>query len=88
MSRHQVAMFVFLTSSEFTDGADCTQQITSGTFLSNNNGMVDTSGETGSFTMVADNWIECEFCVQLRSADLACPDYVDLRIVETGGVTY
>jgi len=67
-------------SSYFTQGDDCTSQITggSGTFLTDNNGMCESSGATNSGG--AGNVFEVEFCFQIDSAYVANGDTIVLRV--------
>ncbi len=68
-------------STHFTADTDTTQQLSSGTFISSNQGMNDTDGETGPpDTDFTDNSsVEVEFCFQVRSADVSLGDNIRLR---------
>lgn len=73
----------FSLSDNFTDGDDCTTQLTggTGTFVTNNNGMKETTGgATNSGT--AGYLFEVEFCLQLDGAQLLDNDTVNLRIYD------
>lgn len=69
-------------SPNVTDGADCTQQIGSGTFITNNDGFDEVDGASGGANLdfAGSDEVEVEFCVQIRSADVANNDTVQLRI--------
>lgn len=72
-------------SANLTDGADTTQQIGSGTFTADNNGVDDVDGATGSSTFTAGDEIETEHCIQIRSADVSDGDTIQLRLVFATG---
>lgn len=74
-----------IASANFADGAATTRQLTSGsgTFVAGSMDEVD--GAVASITFGEDNLTEVEFCAQLRSADVAPGDTVDLRVVEYDG---
>ncbi|MCH7535023.1 MAG: hypothetical protein IH948_04655 [Bacteroidetes bacterium] len=75
-------------SIHFAHGDDTTQQIGTGTFLSNNDGMNETNPPAS--TMVPDyagnDETEFEFCVQIRNADVANNDTIELRVTKDGTV--
>jgi hypothetical protein len=74
----------FAASTQFADGDDCTSQLTggSGTFVTNNNGMKETTGgATNSGT--AGYYFETEWCLELDSAQVANGDTVALRIYDS-----
>jgi hypothetical protein len=75
-----------ITSANYADGADTTQQLGSGTFETNNNGM----DETGQVTVPSNTWnnadlIEIETFVQVINADVADGDTIDIRITPSSG---
>ena len=73
-------------SSEFTDGDDTTQQLGSGTFISNNDCMDEANGLVGGanldFTATANQEVEAEFCIQIRDADTSGGDTIQLRLIK------
>ena len=77
-----------VNSTNLTDGADTTQQLGSGTFISDNDGVNDTnsaitipSGATWNNLYEA----ELETCFQLVTADVANNDTIDLRYTMSSG---
>lgn len=71
----------FSLSSNFADGDDCTSQLTggSGTFLTNNNGMKETTGgaiNSGG----AGQYFDTEWCLKIDSAQVSDGDTINLRI--------
>lgn len=76
-----------------TDGADTTEQLSDpGTFVTNNNGVCDTDGLTGTMNFTADGSTEFEFCVQLVGDDIpACGEgewKIELRLVEEADIAF
>ena len=71
-----------VNSTYLTDGADCTQQIGSGTFVTDNNGVCDADGVTGQLTIPNGSEAEFEFSLQINPS--TCPFTLELRLVETG----
>lgn len=67
-------------SGNFTNGDNCTSQLTggSGSFLTSNAGMCESSGATN--TGAAGNYFEVEFCIQIDSAYVAHNDTINLRV--------
>jgi len=69
-------------SSNLTDAADTTQQITSGTYNADNNGVSETGAvsTSGLSAFSANSFVEMEFALQLQAADVSVGDifYVDL----------
>jgi hypothetical protein len=71
------------TSTHFTDGDDCTAQLTggTGTFVTDNNGMKDgVGGATNSGA--AGDLFELEWCLTLHAASLAQNNTIDLRVYD------
>lgn len=80
-------------SSNFADGDTTTEQLNGpGTFITNNNGMDETEGLAGGtgmdFTTTANQEVEVEHCLQLRSADFAKGDTVQFRLVKEADITF
>ena len=75
----------FSLSDNFTDGADCTSQLSGGVgaFTSDNNGMAEAAGVVNSGAKNA--FFECEWCLTLDSGQVVNTDYVDLRIYNGTG---
>lgn len=73
-------------SSEFAHGDDTTQQVGAGTFLTNNDGMNETTppGSNQVPDFVGSDETEFEFCVQIRSADVVNGDTIELRVTDNG----
>lgn len=69
-----------VNSTYLTDGADCTQQIGSGTFLSDNNGVCDVDGTTGQLSLPTNQEAEFEYSLQISTN--SCPFLIELRLVE------
>ena len=72
-------------TTEVADGADTTQILGAGTFVTPNSGFDEADGEVGSGTdmdFAGSDEVELEFCVQLRSADVDAAEVVQFRIVE------
>lgn len=70
-------------SSNFTQGDDCTTQLTggTGTFVTDNNGMCESSGATNSGS--AGYLFEVEYCFQIDSAYVAQGDTINLRVYDS-----
>ncbi len=85
------------TSSEFTDDDDTTRQLSIpavGSFITPNSGMDDNDGLAGQdndldFVETVHDFVEVEFCFQIRSADVSDAQTVQLRIknADSFGVT-
>ena len=69
-------------SPNVADGANTTQQIGSGTFVSPNAGFDEVNGLAGgtSLDFSGSDEVEVEFSVQIRSVDVANDDTIQLRI--------
>jgi len=70
-----------------TDGASCdTQLLTSGTGSFDTVGLYDDGdGDTASIAQNKSEFMECQWCVTLRSADLTATDVVYFRAVPSSG---
>ncbi len=73
-------------SPNVVDGADTTEQMGGpGTFITNNDGFDEVNGLAGGtvldFTATANQEVEVEFCVQIRTVDTAPADTIQLRVV-------
>jgi hypothetical protein len=79
----------FSLSNNFTDGADCTTQLTggTGTFVTDNNGMKETTGgATNSGT--AGQLFELEWCLKIDAAQVADGNAISLRVYDgTSAIT-
>lgn len=76
-------------SANYADGDDTTQQIGAGTFIANNNGMVEGDGGPASSKVpdyAGNDETEFEFCVQIVGADVADADTIELRVTRGGTV--
>lgn len=78
-------------SGNFAEGDSTTQQIstTGGTFITPNSGMDESNGLAGEandidFVDGVNDEVEVEFCAQVRSADVANNDVVQLRVTAAG----
>lgn len=71
----------FALSGNFVDGDDTTTQLTggTGTFVTNNNGMKETTGGAVN-TGAAGDLFEVEFCLKMDSGQLANNNTIALRI--------
>lgn len=82
------AVVRMFTSGNFAHGDDTTQQVGSGTFLTDNDGMNETNPPAS--TMVPDyagnDETEFEFCVQIRSGDVTDAQTLELRVTFDGTV--
>ena len=69
-------------TSYVADGANTTRQISSGTFVTPNAGFDEADGQVGgtSLDFSGSDEVELEFCLQIRSADVANDDTIQLRI--------
>ncbi len=69
-------------SDNLTDGEDTTQQLGSGTFISNNDGVDETNGQAGGIVLdfVGGDEVELEFSLRLMGGDLLNNDSIQLRI--------
>lgn len=76
-----------VTSTHFTNGDDCTQQVGSGgTFLGNNDGMTEDGTSGGAnldFTSGAES--ETELCFQIVSGDVADNNTIQIRLTRDSG---
>lgn len=75
------------SSGYYSDGDDTTQQVGSGSnYVTNNDCMDSGDGACGGTNcdIGAGYEVECEFCIQLRSADLSATDTVQLRLTAEG----
>lgn len=72
------------SAGDLTEGGDTTQQIGSGTFVTPNAGQDESDGLTGGtsldFTTTANQEVELEYCMQVRSADTSGGDSIQLRL--------
>jgi hypothetical protein len=72
-------------TTQFTDNAATTEQLTGGSGGSFVAGTCDEAdGAVASISLGASGNSEVEFCVQLRSADLVDGDTVELRVLDNG----
>lgn len=67
-------------STKLTAGDDATQRIGSGTFVTDNNGVDDSSGATGPTSFVGNDEAEYVYCFQVRSADVSGGHNVEVRL--------
>ncbi len=69
-------------SPNVADGADTTQQIGAGTFVTPNAGFDEANGQAGGTTLdfSGNDEVEVEYCLQIRSADVAHNDSIQLRV--------
>ncbi len=75
-----------VNSTKLTDGADTTQQVGGGTFLTDNNWVEDVDGVTDTSGVFAGNdEAEAEFALQIVGADVNGGDVIELRVVKAGG---
>lgn len=78
-------------SSNIADGQDTTDQMGSGSaFISNNNGIDEVDGQTGSATYDASPAVtnliaEVEYCLEFISGDLDNGDTIQLRVIPGAG---
>jgi len=72
----------FATSTYFTNGDDTLQRLTGGAdqFLSDNNGMIDSTGGATNSSAVKGDWFDLEFCLLIDSAQVANNDTILLRV--------
>ena len=75
-----------VASANFVDGDDCTQQLGSGTFLSNNDGMTEDGTAGGAnLDFTTNQETETELCFQVRSADVTHGQTIQFRLTRDGG---
>ena len=74
-------------SSEFADGDDCTQQLGSGTFFTNNNSMVE-DGQTENLGLAASTHTEQEYCMKFQWSAVSDEDTFDFRVERYNGDTH
>jgi hypothetical protein len=74
--------------SQLVDGNDTTQQIGSGTFVSNNDGQSDNTSVTCPTAIGANEEIEVEFSFFVRYEQISDSDVVEFRVQHTGGADY
>ncbi|MGD8764382.1 MAG: DUF2341 domain-containing protein, partial [Desulfobacteraceae bacterium] len=69
-------------SPNVADGADATQQVGSGTFVTPNAGFDEVDGQAGgtSLDFSGSDEVEVAYCVQIRSADVSASDTIQLRV--------
>ena len=69
-------------SLNLADGTDTTQQIGSGTFISNNDGMDESNGQAGGTVLdfAGSDEVELEYSLKLVGTDVAHNDTLQLRI--------
>jgi hypothetical protein len=69
-------------SPNVADGANTTQQVGSGTFVTPNAGFDEVNGQAGgtSLDFSGSDEVELEYCLQVRSADVSADDTIELRI--------
>lgn len=74
---------IYSLSDNFTQGDDCTAQLTggTGTFVSVNNGMCESAGATNSGS--AGYLFEVEYCLQLDAGYCADNDTINLRVYDS-----
>jgi len=69
-------------SPNVADGTDTTQQVGSGSFVTPNAGFDEVNGQAGgtSLDFSGSDEVELEYCVQIRSVDVANDDTIQLRV--------
>jgi hypothetical protein len=67
-------------TANVADGADTTQQLGSGTYVSTNAGFDEANGQVGSMDFAGSDEVELEFSLQIVGADVANGDTIELRI--------
>ena len=69
-------------SPNVADGADTTQQVGSGSFVTPNAGFDEANGQAGgaSLDFSGSDEVEVAYCVQIRSADVTHNDTIQLRV--------
>jgi len=80
------------SAGSVTDGETTTEQLDGpGTFIGSNNGVDEVNGLAGGagmdFTTTANQEVEVEYTLQLRSADLTKGDTVDFRLLKEPDIT-
>ena len=78
------AVIQVVTSANFVDGADCTQQVGAGTFETDNNGMDEDATISVASTWGASEEVEVEFMLQIVAADVVNSDTIALRVYRSG----
>lgn len=73
---------IYFNSSNLTHGDDTTQQITAFTYVSTNEGVIETVGGIGAFS---NDGAEYEYTVEFVSADLSDGDTVYFRLPDADG---
>ena len=78
-----------VASTNLTDGNDTTQRLGAGTFISPNGGIDSGDGAAGgsALDITANNESEVLYAIQLRSADLANNDTIQLRVAGLNSYT-
>ena len=78
-----------VASTNLTDGNDTTQRLGAGTFISPNGGVDSGDGAAGgaALDITANNESEVLYAIQLRSADLANNDTIQLRVAGLNSYT-
>jgi hypothetical protein len=77
-------------SDHYTDGIDCTQQLGSGTFISDNNGMTEGTGQSSAQVVFTDGPEEAEgeWCLEIVGDDVNDRDSIVLRGAVLAGGLY
>jgi len=72
-------------STQFADNDATTEHgvtfVGSGSFVSSNEGMDEINGLTGTIDTPAQDFWACEFCFQIREADVADGDAIEFRLL-------
>jgi hypothetical protein len=77
-----------VASSHFTNGDDCTQQLGSGTFITDNDGMTEDGISGGTMLDFAGrDESETELCFQIVSGDVADGDTIEIALRRDGGIS-
>lgn len=74
----------FTATTQYADGDDCTQQLGSGTFLTNNDGCLDYDYQTNAIVIPASTQTEIEVCLAFHSSYFSDGDTFDFRIYPAG----
>ena len=79
-----------VTSTNYSDNDDTTQQVTSGAFTADNDGMDSGGGLTGSKSVAKATSVEVEYCVQIVSGDVSAGNLIELRaeLNDTTAITW
>lgn len=80
------SVIVATASSFITDEQATTQQISTGTFVVGACDVDGLAGEGNQIDYAGNDVSECEFCVQIVTADVADADQVQLRLLASGVV--